>query len=73
MQMRLQKGVALPFLVLIRLFVSTEEMEIERTSSGQHRQLLAVIVCEMKLITFVIYGVIFVRLTCDSSSLMALG
>lgn len=55
MQMRLQKGVALPFLVLIRLFVSTEEMEIERTSSGQHRQLLAVIVCEMKLITFVIY------------------
>lgn len=73
MQMRLQKGVALPFLVLIRLFVSTEEMEIEMLSSGQHRQLLAVIVCEMKLITFVIYGVIFVRLTFDSSSLMALG
>lgn len=73
MQMRLQKAVALPFLVLIRLFVSTEEMEIKMMSSGQHRQLLAVIVCEKKLITFVIYGVIFVRLTFDSSSLMALG
>lgn len=55
MQMRLQKAVALPFLVLIRLFVSTEEMEIKMMSSGQHRQLLAVIVCEKKLITFVIY------------------
>lgn len=73
MQMRLQKAVALPFLVLIRLFVSTEEMEIKMMSSGQHRQLLAVIVCEKKLITFVIYWVIFVRLTFDSSSLMALG
>lgn len=50
--MRLQKGVALPFLVL---FVSTEEMELEMMSSGQHQQLLAVIVCEMKLIMFVIY------------------
>lgn len=36
----------------MRLFLSTEEMEIDIMSSGHHLLLLAVIVCEMKLIRF---------------------
>lgn len=46
----------------MRLFLSTEEMGLDITSSGQRLLLLAVIVCEMKLIRFVIYGAARVRL-----------
>lgn len=45
-------------LIVMRLFLSTEEMGINILSSGQHLLLLAVIVCEIKLIWFVIHWVV---------------
>lgn len=46
----------------MKLSLSTEEMGIDVMSSGHHLLLLAVIVCEMTLIRFVIYRVPLVKL-----------